>query len=119
MILALLFLPVALVVITIGLPVLIFLVSVGAMCVLAYEKCFTLTQGSGPPIEISLRRLDQTVRSDTPPPELSMLPELRTSPSLCFRPKYTRTPSSAEFVALIPNCHYECTPSQRRTVRFA
>lgn len=121
MILALLFLPVALVVITIGLPVLIFLISVGAMCVVAYEKCFAMTQGSLPPMEVSMRSpSDQNVRPITPPPELSMLPELRVSPSLSFRPKYTRPcPSTADLSAFVPTCHYETIPSQRRMVRFA
>jgi hypothetical protein len=119
MILALLFLPVALVIITIGLPVLIFLVSVGAMCVVAYEKCFALTQRSIAPLEVSNRRLDQEVRSTTPPPELSMLPELQASPSMSYRPKNTRTSSSADLDSLMPNCHYDFIARQRRMVRFA
>lgn len=119
MILAIIFLPVALVVITIGLPVLIFLVSVGAMCVVAYEKCFSLTQRSMPPVEVFIRRLDQTARSVTPPPELSMLPELQTSPNVSFRSEFTRTPSDVELDSLVPNCRYDDIPKQRRMVRFA
>ena len=45
MFLALIFLPVALVVITIGLPVLILLASIGVMCVVAYGNIYTKLSG--------------------------------------------------------------------------
>ena len=126
MILALIFLPVALIVITIGLPVLILLISIGAMCITAYQKICTVTNISMDLNNQSSNTLfygviPQRTRSESPPPALtaSGIPELRLSPSsLKARPKYTAR-SSKEVTLLPKSCRFDFQTTSRRSVRFA
>jgi hypothetical protein len=129
MILALFFLPVALVVITIGLPVLIFLVSVGAMCIVAYQQfrtwtTFSITEGPPHSSESSNRfyEYDGQSRSISPPPTFATIPELRLSPSLSYHPKYTCTSTlKSPYEMEVDVCDFTSAfqPRQRHCVRFS
>ena len=146
MLLALIFLPVALVVITVGLPLLILIASIGIMGLVVYSHictkisgCTITNQSSSstsfslrielPPTSINSYRYNghhYYSRTPSPPPSQSMIvPEYRTSSSLSplrFRYK-SNIASPPSPTSSMHNIHVDSESDtqmkRRRRVRFA
>ena len=146
MLLALIFLPAALVVITIGLPVLILIASIGVMGIVIYSNicaklsgCTISDQSSSllivlpPTSRVSYRYNEHKYdsRTSSPPPSSSMMiPEYRMSSSLSplrfrFKCNVAAPPSPTSSMHVInvdgSNQAYDCETqlNRRRRVRFA
>ena len=136
MILALLFLPIALIVITIGLPVLLFFLTLAAMCIFAYQGllfAYTDCKESWELLReepLALRRMKaQCSRSVSPPPPalrsrsvsplpaLSTVPESSASSCSCSSLTNKQSPEYERPYVKVRHQDFDFTP--RRRVRFA